>query len=49
MMVDTLVRATNLFLAFVSVLPASLIAFFSWVVGIATFVLLIQFIRGWLA
>ena len=48
-MTDTLERATNLFLQFVSVLPSSLIAFFSWVVGIATFVMLIQFIRGWIA
>lgn len=48
-MIDTLQRATNLFLQFVSVLPSSLIAFFSWVVGIATFVFIIQFIRGWLA
>jgi hypothetical protein len=47
--IDTLERATNLFLQFVSVLPSSLIAFFSWVVGIATFVFIIQFIRGWLA
>ena len=48
-MIDTLQRATNLFLQFVSVLSFSLISFLSWVVGIATFVLLIQFIRGWLA
>lgn len=48
-MIDTLERATNLFLQFVSVLPSSLIAFFSWVVGIATFVFVIQFIRGWIA
>ena len=48
-MTDTLARATNLFLQFISVLPSSVIAFFSWVVGIATFVFLIQFIRGWIA
>lgn len=48
-MIDTLERATNLFLQFISVLPSSVVAFFSWVVGIATFVFLIQFIRGWLS
>ena len=48
-MVDTLSRATDLFLQFVSILPSSLVAFLSWVVGIATFVCIIQFIRGWLA
>lgn len=48
-MTDTLARATNLFLQFISVLPSSVIAFLSWVVGIATFVYLIQFIRGWIS
>lgn len=48
-MVDTLALATNFFLQLVACLPSSLIAFFSWVVGISTFVSLIQFIRGWLA
>ena len=48
-MIDTITRATDLFLMFVSVLPASLVAFLGWVVGIATFVFILQFIRGWLA
>ena len=48
-MVNTLLNASNYFLSLVSVLPASVIAFFSWVVGLATFIGLLMFIRGWLS
>lgn len=48
-MVNTLLDATNYFLALISVLPSSVIAFFSWVIGLATFIGLIMFLRGWLS